>query len=190
MKHHELVYLVILCVAPNLFLWCSLLAWALFMTGSTWLGTVKRLKKLIGIWIGALGHCSGCGEEAGQAKQQLCQVGQRPAEGSSSAWQEAFPQNWLPGYLTGTGHPQFGEGRMLDTSRGAKRSSCFRRETRICPKMGRVSTFTDFDHILHWAEGNEWRQGSSCRCDMVWAHLSSRAVISTTEMRTSENYCL
>lgn len=155
------------------------------MTGNTWLGPVKSLKKVFGIWIGPLGLCSGYREEAGQARQQLCQVGQWPAEGSCSAfWQEAFWQNWLPGCLTGTGHPPFGEERMLDTNRGAKRASCVRREVKICTKMRRGSTFSDFDHILRYSRGcNEWPQGRPYSCDMDWPHLSSRAALSTAEIK-------
>lgn len=96
MKYHDLVYLVILCVhayvccfLPDLqgltfYQWYSPFPWALFMTSNNCLGPVKRLKNLIGIWIGPLEQYSGYTKETGQAKQQLCQVGWWPAEGSSS----------------------------------------------------------------------------------------------------------
>lgn len=51
------------CAASNLCQWSSLFAWTLLMTGNTWPGTVRRLKKLIGIWIGALGHYSDIGKK-------------------------------------------------------------------------------------------------------------------------------
>lgn len=93
MKYHDLLYLcacISVCgfftdIQGLTFYQCHYpFPWALFMTGNNWLGPVKRLKKLIGIWIGPLGQYSGYTKEAGQARQQLCQMGRWPAEGSSS----------------------------------------------------------------------------------------------------------
>lgn len=179
------------CVASNLSLWCSLFARVLFMTGSTWLGTVKRLKKLIGISIGPLGHHSGYREEAGWAKQQLCQVGQRPAEGSSSALDKRHSdKTGCQVIWQGLDTHSLGRGECWTQAEVLRDPPVLEEKPGCAPKWGEWAHLLILTTCCTAAEGNEWHQGSSRKCDMVWSHLSSMAALSTTEMRTSQNYSL
>lgn len=194
MKHHELVnpgYFVHMCVASNLFLWRSLFAWVLFMTGNTWLGTVKRLKKLIGFWIDPLGHYSGYREEAGQAKQQLCQVGQRPAEGWASVFDKRHSNKTDCQVIwQGLDTHSLGRGECWTQAEVLRDPPVWGEKTGSAPKWGEWAHLLILTRCCTAAEGNEWHWGSPWRCDVVWPNLSSRAALSTTEMRTSENYSL
>lgn len=205
MKYHDLVYLVTLCVhayvrvasylisklRATCYQWYFPFLWALFMTGNNWLGLVKRLKKLIGIWIGPLGQYTGYTKEAGQARQQLCQVGRWPAEGSSSILMEGILKKtdcqviwqWLDTDNFGRAEcwmqiQVIREPPVLEEKPGSVQSG---------GESTRLAILTTYCSAI---KSNEWHQGSTYRCDMIWPHLYIRAMLSTIEIRNPENYSL
>lgn len=193
MKHHELVYLFILCTcaASNLCQWRSLFAWALFMTGNTWPGTVKRLKKLIGIWIGALGHYSDIGKKLAKqgnsfAKWASDQLRVRLARFDKRHSNKTDCQVIWQGLDTHS----LGRAECWTQAEVLREPPVLEEKPGSAPKWGDWAHFLILNTYCTAVEGTEWHQGSTWRCDIVWTHLSSGAALSTFEMTKSENYSL